>query len=71
MRHYWERGRDRIIGIRGAWGELSPSWSIPPFETGPTELDWLTKWFLGASAVGLGLFGVLWVVFFMVLRQGS
>ncbi|MGD2120810.1 MAG: type IVB secretion system protein IcmH/DotU [Gemmatimonadota bacterium] len=71
LRHYWERGRDRVVGIRGAWGELSPSWSIPPLETGPKELDGVTKWLLAGSAAGLGLFGILWVVFFMVLRQGA
>jgi type VI secretion system protein ImpK len=71
LRHYWERGRDRVIGIRGAWGELSPSWSLPPFEDSPIGLDRVTRWLLGMAAGGIVFLGALWLVFFWILRQGS
>jgi type VI secretion system protein ImpK len=68
LRHYWERGRDRIIGIRGAWGDLSPSWSIPPFNEGPSGLDRVTRWLLGGATASLAFLGVLWVSLFLVVR---
>ena len=70
LRQYWERGRDRVIGIRGAWGELSPAWSLPPFEDSPIGLDRVTRWLLGVAAGGVVLLGALWILFRWILRQG-
>jgi type VI secretion system protein ImpK len=68
LRHHWERGRDRIIGIRGAWGDLSPSWSIPPYYDEPVGLDRVTRWLLGAAMASVAFFAGLWVCFFLVVR---
>ncbi|MFC1661559.1 DotU family type IV/VI secretion system protein [Gemmatimonadota bacterium] len=70
LRHYWEKGRDRVIGIRGAWGDLSPSWTLPSYEELPAEIDPLTRWLTGAAVATLVFFGVLWVCFFLILRLG-
>ena len=71
LRWHWERGRDRVVATRGAWGELSPAWAVPPYEEPPLGLDPVTRWLLGGAAAALALFGVLWVVFFWILRQGT
>lgn len=68
LRHHWERGRDRVLGIRGAWGDLSPSWSIPSYYDEPVGLDRVTRGLLWGAVVAAGLFAALWVVFFLVIR---
>lgn len=61
------RARDKIVRIRGAWGELSPSWS-PPHLIEPSGLDRVTRWMVGSAAGVTLLFGLLWLAFFLILR---
>jgi len=62
------RTRDKIVRIRGAWGDLSPAWSPPPPAKAPSGMDRVTRW-LAASAAGAALFFVvLWLAFFVILR---
>jgi len=69
LKMYWTRARDRIIGIRGTWGDLSPSWSIPPAYATPPGLDRTTRWLLGGTAVTVVLVGFLWIAFFLIIRS--
>jgi type VI secretion system protein ImpK len=62
------RTRDKIVRIRGAWGDLSPSWSPPSGEVVAPRRDRVTVWLAGAAATASGIFAVLWLSFFLILR---
>ena len=62
------RSRDKIVRIRGAWGDLSPSWSPPPAVETSSGMDRITRWMAGTTAAVALFFGVLWLAFFVILR---
>jgi len=62
------RGRDKVVRIRGAWGDLSPSWSPPPILDPSSGMDRVTRWMAGSAAAVSLFFGLLWLVFFVILR---
>lgn len=62
------RARDKIVRIRGAWGDLSPSWSPPPGGELVSGPDRVTRWLGGTAAVVSAFFGLLWLSFFIILR---
>jgi type VI secretion system protein ImpK len=62
------RTRDKIVRIRGPWGDLSPSWSPPGGEEVGSRPDWTTRWLGWSAAASTALFGVLWLTFFLILR---
>lgn len=71
LRHFWERGRDKVVGVRGAWGDLSPSWSLPPYEEAPSGMDRFTRGLMTAAFATLVLYATLWAGFFVILRLHS
>lgn len=62
------RSRDKVVRIRGAWGDLSPSWLPPLAAAAPAGMDRTTRWMAVSAAAVAGLFGLLWLVFFVILR---
>jgi len=62
------RSRDKIVRIRGAWGDLSPAWSPPAAVQASSGMDRVTRWLAGSAAAVTVLFGLLWLAFFVVLR---
>jgi len=62
------RTRDKIVRIRGPWGDLSPSWSPPGGNEIPARRDPVTRWLGGAAAIVIVVFGLLWLSFFIILR---
>ncbi len=62
------RSRDKIVRIRGAWGEISPSWSPPPAVDASSGMDRVSRWMAGSAAVVSLCFGLLWLAFFVILR---
>ncbi|MBT8396223.1 MAG: DotU family type IV/VI secretion system protein [Gemmatimonadetes bacterium] len=62
------RGRDKVVRIRGAWGDLSPSWRPPPPVEASTGMDRVTRWVAGSAAAVSLFFGLLWLIFFVILR---
>ncbi|MFH1765572.1 MAG: DotU family type IV/VI secretion system protein [Gemmatimonadota bacterium] len=62
------RSRDKIVRIRGAWGDLSPSWSSPPPVGTSSGMDRVTRWIAGSAAAVSLFFGLLWLAFFVILR---
>lgn len=62
------RSRDKIVRIRGAWGDLSPSWSPPVAAQASSGMDRVTRWLAGSAAVVSLFFGLLWLAFFVILR---
>jgi type VI secretion system protein ImpK len=62
------RSRDKIVRIRGAWGDLSPSWSPPPVAAASSGMDKVTRWMAGSAAAVSLFFILLWLVFFVILR---
>ena len=65
---YKRRARDKVVRIRGAWGDLSPSWAPPPPAPTPRGMDRVTRWLAGSAAVVALFFLVLWLAFFVILR---
>ena len=65
---YKRRARDKMVRIRGAWGDLSPSWSPPRVVEGSSGMDRITRWLAGSTAVVSLFFAVLWLAFFVILR---
>lgn len=63
------RTRDKIVRIRGPWGDLSPSWSPPGGEEVSSRPDRVTQWLAGSAAVSSLFFGLLWLSFFLILRR--
>jgi len=63
--------RDKIVRIRGAWGDLSPSWAPPPPPPVPSGMDRVTRWLAGAAAAVTLFFLVLWLAFFVILLVDS
>ena len=62
------RSRDKLVRIRGAWGDLSPAWRPVAAVEASTGMDRVTRWMAG-SAVAVSLFfGLLWLAFFLILR---
>jgi type VI secretion system protein ImpK len=68
---YKRRTRDKIVRIRGAWGDLSPSWAPPPPAPTPTGMDRVTRALAGTAAAVSLFFLVLWLAFFVILRVDS
>jgi type VI secretion system protein ImpK len=62
------RSRDKVVRIRGAWGDLSPSWRPPPAVDLSSGMDRVTRWMVGSAAAASGFFGLLWLIFFVILR---
>ena len=62
------RSRDKVVRIRGAWGDLSPSWTPPLAVAAPSGMDRATRWMAVSAAAVSVLFGLLWLVFFVILR---
>jgi type VI secretion system protein ImpK len=60
--------KDKIVRIRGAWGDLSPAWSPPPPVQAPSGMDRVTRWLAGSAAAAALFFAVLWLAFFVILR---
>lgn len=69
LQTYWDRTRDRVLGIRGAWGDLSPTWSIPPYYQSSPGLDRTTRWLLGGAAAAVIFVGVLWTSFYFIAHS--
>ncbi len=65
---YRTRSRDKVVRIRGAWGDLSPSWSPLPPEDTPSGMDRVTRWMAGSAVAVSGFFFLLWLIFFVILR---
>ena len=65
---YKTRSRDKVVRIRGAWGDLSPSWRPPPAVDLSSGMDRVTRWMVGSAAAVSGFFGLLWLIFFVILR---
>jgi type VI secretion system protein ImpK len=63
------RTRDKIVRIRGPWGDLSPSWSPPGGEEVASRPDRVTRWLAGSAAASTAVFGLLWLSFFIILRR--
>jgi type VI secretion system protein ImpK len=66
--HFRTRSRDKVVRIRGAWGDLSPSWSPPPTTDTSPGMDRVTRWMAGSAVAVSGFFFLLWLVFFVILR---
>lgn len=62
------RSRDKVVRIRGAWGDLSPSWSPPTATETASGMDRVTRWMAGSAVAVSGFFCLLWLVFFVILR---
>jgi type VI secretion system protein ImpK len=71
LRHLWHRGRDKLISIRGGYGDLSPSWSVPAELGIRAQRDSITRVLALAAGVAVLLFGGLWVWFYLALRGGG
>ncbi len=62
------RSRDKLVRIRGAWGDLSPAWHPASSVEASSGMDRVTRWMAGSTVVVSLFFGVLWLSFFLILR---
>ena len=59
---------DKLVRIRGAGGDLSPSWDLPPGDSLPQVRDRVTRTLAIALSALVGLFVIFWAGFAWSLR---